>query len=334
MLRRTVLKSSILFTLGALSSLGLNSCEQSKSLPNSKSHPPLKVAMVPWLGWGSVKISEERGFFEDEGLAVEQIVFQTVSEVNTALVSGQVDMAWVAATDLEILAQQMPLKFIMASDYSGDVDAIIGTGINSSEDAKTKIFAREEAPYQIVFMTKYLESLGLKESDVTILPLSVPDSAAALIAGNVDAAASYDPFLSQALEASPNTEVLFSAKGTNIIINGLAGQHDVLSQRRHDVLAYLRALSKATTFARTNPEEANAIISNWVGISTAEVEVLMKKVDLLDLEKNKTIAFAEDNERSVVNSINSAARILMEAGKIDKILGGSTLVDASFVAEL
>ena len=331
MLRRTVIKSSVLFALGSLSSFGLNSCQKNNS---STRNQPLKVALVPWLGWSRTQISEEKGFFSDEGIEVEQLIFQTVSEVNTALMSGQAHMAWVAATDLEILAQRTPLKFIMASDYSGDVDAIIGKKTDGSEDAKERVFSREDTPYQIVFMAKYLESLGLKESDVQILPLSVPESAAAMIAGNVDIAAVYEPFLSKALEESPDARILFSAKGTNIIINGLAGHNDVLTERRNDVLAYLRALNKATAFAKENPEEANAIIGNWVGISTAEAEGLMKKVDLLDIETNKTVAFAEENERNVVNSINSAAKILLKAGKIEKMIDGATLVDASFVAAL
>ncbi len=337
MRRRTVIKSSALMALGALSAAVLSSCDRSTQTAKDGSGggAPLKIALVPWMGWQQTHIAEVKDLFAAEGIEVEQVVFQTVSEANTAMLSNKVDLLWAVAADLVVLSEKTPdLKFILASDYSGDVDAILGRGIASAEDAKGKKFAREDVPYEVVFMGKYLESIGLTEADVDILPLTVPDGTASLIAGNVDAVAAYEPFITTALKESDDVEILFSAKGTNIIANGLMGRAGLLEERREDVLAYIRALNKAADFAKDSPDEAHAITGKWVGLEADEVADLMTKIDLMDLEANKTIAFDPSNELNIANSTDSAAPILIDAGKVETAKPGASFVDASFVEAL
>lgn len=339
MRRRTVLKSSALLALSALSSSALGSCSQPSSTQATpgatsaaSSAGPLRVALVPWIGWSRAHIAEVKGFFTEMGLAVEQTVFQTVSEVNTALLAKKVDLAWLVAADLVVLSDKAPdLKFILASDYSGDVDAVIGAGVSTPDSVKGKKFAIEDVPYEVVFAAKYLESIGLTLDDVEVLPLTVPDGTASLIAGNVDLVATYEPFLSKALKEKAGAQVLFSAKGTNIIANGLAGSSGVLSERQEQVMMYLKAMEKAVQFAKTSPEEANAIVAKWVGVTAPEVKDLMAKLDLLDTAANKAIAFNADHALSAAKSIDAAVPVLLKAGKAKVAIKGADYVDASFV---
>jgi NitT/TauT family transport system substrate-binding protein len=337
--RRTVIKTSALFALGAFASAGFSSCGNSSQTASKGDAQapsgPLRVALVPWLGWGQIHIAENKNFFKAEGVEVEQTIFQTVSDANAALLANKADLLWVVAADLVVLSQTLPdLKFILASDYSGEVDAILGTDIQTAEDTEGKKFAREDVPYEVVFMGKYLETLGLTEKDVDILPLAVPEAATALATGKLDAATLYEPFVSRAVKERKDLKVLFSPAGTNIIINGLVARGEAIANRRKDILAYMRALNKGVDFAKANPAEAHELIGKWVGLEGAEVAELMSKVDLLDIEKNKKVAFNSQNKLNVANSIDSAVPILIGAGKITKSAAGASFVDASFVEEL
>jgi NitT/TauT family transport system substrate-binding protein len=339
MRRRDILRSSALLSISAVATAILGSCGQQTSTKdaatNSAPKAPLHIAMIPWIGWGSAHIAEVKGFFKEEGIEVKQTVFQTVSEVNTALLSKKVDMSWLVAVDLLVLAAQAPdLKFIYASDYSGEVDAIVSHGINSSADLKGKKIAREDIPYEVVFTNKYLASVGLTEKDVQIVSLAVPDAHTAFIAGKVDAATIYEPFVGKALKGRPGSKVLYTAKGSNVIANGLAADSSVLKTRREDVLAYLRAIAKAMKFAAANPQETNELLAKWVGATPAEVTSQMTQVRLLDMAANKSIVFDQANPLNVINSIDAAAPILTTAGKISKTLAGKDLVDGSFVNAL
>jgi NitT/TauT family transport system substrate-binding protein len=339
MRRREILRSSALFTMGALSTAILGSCgtqtSQNNPVGGGSSPSPLRVALIPWLGWGSVQIADVKGFFKEEGIEVEQTVFQTVSEINTALLSGKVDLAWLVALDLLVLAEKKPdLKFIYACDYSGEVDAVVGYGIDTPDDLKGKKFAREDIPYEVVFTGEYLKSVDISEKDVQILSMAVPDAAAAFVAGKVDATAIYEPFIGKALKERPGSKVLYTAKGTNTIVNGLAGSAKVLEDRRSDVVAYLRAINKGIKFSTENAPEANEIVAKWTGITAKEVAEQLSKVKLLDMAQNNSIVFNANDPLNVMKSIDAAAPLLMKASKIAKAPKGETLVDASFVKGL
>jgi NitT/TauT family transport system substrate-binding protein len=338
MRRRTLIKTSTLLTLSALTTAALGSCQKTSNSPEAtdkSGKAPLRVGMVPWVGWSEFHIAEAKDFFAEEGVAVEQTIFQTVTEVNTALLSGQLDMAGLVASDLVVLSDSTPgLKFIYSSDYSGEVDAIVGRNVTKASELAGKTLAREEVPYEIVFVAKFLESAGLSASDVNVVPLTAADGAAALAAEDVDAVATYEPFITTATKASPNNTILFTAADSNIIINGLAAPDTLLKSRRDDVLAYLRAIEKANAFLKSNPDESHKIVAEVVGITPEEVAGLMGKVKKLDMAQNKTLAFAPDNNLNVISSINAAAPILVEAKLAKKATAGADLVDPSFVNAL
>ena len=344
MRRRDILRSSAFLTIGAVSTSILGSCEQQTApkdaaspapQTSSTSKSPLRIALIPWIGWGSAHLAEVKGFFKEEGIEVQHTAFQTVTEVNTALLSKKIDMSWLVALDLLVLAKESPgLKFIYASDYSGEADAIVGNGINSAADLKGKKLAREDIPYEVVFTNKYLAAQGLTEKDVKIESLAVADAHAAFIAGKVDAATIYEPFITKALKGRPGSKVLYTAKGTNTIANGLAADSSVLQSRKQDIMAYLRAIEKGMKFATANPQEANALLAKWVGATPAEVTAQMPLVRIMDLAANKSIVFDEKNPLNAINSIDSAAPLLVKAGKITKVLAGKDLVDSSFVKAL
>ena len=344
MRRRTLLKASSLLALSAVATATLGSCNQQSSAPTDKDEAsdrkengaaPLRVGLVPWIGWSEVHIAEVQGFYKEEGVEVEQILFQSVTDVNTAFLSNQIDLAWLVASDLVVLTDTKPdLKFIYASDYSGEVDAIVGRNVAKPEDIAGKRIAREEVPYEVVFVAKFLESVGLTTEDVDVVPLTAADGSAALVAENLDAVATYEPFVSNALNGSEENTLLFTAAGTNIIVNGLAASESVLSDRRADVLAYLRAVEKANQFRASNPEEANEISGKWVDVSPEEAATLLSKITMMDLADNKAIAFGTDPKLTVANSIDSAGAILVAAGMAESPKTGADLTDASLVLEL
>jgi NitT/TauT family transport system substrate-binding protein len=342
MRRRHILQFTALSTLGMFFSPVLNSCSNQVKPSVTTTQPqggietkPLNIALIPWIGWGRVQIAEVQGFFKEAGLNVNQILFQTVTEVNTALLSKKADLAWLVAVDLVTLTAQVPdLKFILVADYSGAVDAILGHGIEKPADLKGKKLAREDIPYEVVFVEKYLQFAGLTDQDVEIISMPVPDASAAFVAGKVDAVATYEPFITKSLQERPGSKRLFTAEKSNIIPNGLAGPGEVLQTRREEILAYMRALDKAMKFSQENPQEANEIVAKWVGISAEDVGKQMKQINLLDNAANKAIAFSPGHPLSVAASIDSAAPILVKAGKAPKIVAGKDLIDDSFINAL
>jgi hypothetical protein len=76
------------------------------------------------------------------------------------------------------------------------------------------------------------------------------------------------------------------------------------------------------------------LLAKWTSATPEEVTAQMPLVRIMNLASNKSIVFDEKNQLNVINSIDSAAPLLVKAGKITKVLAGKSLVDSSFVKAL
>ena len=338
MRRRTLIKSSALFGLGALGTNIISSCVQPNNNPvtnttTSKGIKPLRVGLLPWLGWEGLYIAEIKKLFAVEGIEVEQIMFKSPTDINNALLARQIDIGGIVAVDMFGLTAQAPdLKIIMVSDYSGEVDGILcNNKIFKPEDLRGKKFARENAPYEIVFVGEFLKRGGLTEKDVQIISLTAEEGAKAFMAGKVDAVATYDPFITKALKMRRDAKQLFSPKGTSIIANSIAVHGKVIEERRNDVLAYIRAIEKGSKWAKANLTEANNLMAKWLELSVAEIVDQRPKIYTLDITENKIVAFNSSNSLNLESSLRAASKILLDSGRIKTPGDVSTFIDGSLI---
>lgn len=336
-MRRSILRWFALFLVGCLlpvMAVACNSPQTSTSSSAPASNKPLIVGTSPWAGFQGQYIAAAKDFFSGEGVKVEEQYFQTTSDVNTALAAGKLDLGWIGGTDLITLVAQNPsLKAIMLSDYSNGADGIIARGISKPEDLKGKTFAREDAPFELVFVGEYLKQGGLTEKDLKIVSLSAADSATAFASGKVDAAATYEPFLAKAVKEGKG-EVVFTTKDTNIIPNLLAARGEVLEQRREEVLAYMRAVGKGVDLARSNPDEAASIIAQKLGVKPEEIPDQLAGIRTFDIAGNKEQPFNASNPLYLQKSFESAVQILHATGKIPNTIDAASLIDDSLIKSL
>ena len=243
MRRRTLIKSSALFGLGAIGTSLVSSCVQSNnnsstSTSNNPTNPtslqPLRVGVLNWFGCEGMLMADKKNLFAAEGIKVEQKYFASPTEINDLFLAGKLDLAAMVATDPIVLTLKMPdIKTIYVTDYSGDVDGILASKkITKPEDLRGKKIAREDVPYEIVFLGEFLKLGGMTEKDVQIVSLTAEEGAKAFTAGKVDAVVTYDPYLGKALSQSADAQLLFSAKDSNIIPNAIVAQSKVIEARR------------------------------------------------------------------------------------------------------
>ena len=343
MRRRTLIKSSALFGLGALSTSVFSACTNSdpnlKTNPNqnaSTSSKPLRVGVLNWFGCEGMFMAEKKNLFAAEGINVEQVYFSAVTDANNAFLAGKLDLAVMVATDPIILTTKEPnMKTIMVTDYSGAVEGILASKkITKPEDLRGKKIAREDVPYEIVFLGEFLKLGGMTEKDVQIVPMTAEAGAAAFAAGKVDAVGTYDPYMGKALKQRPDAHVIFSPKATSIIPTAIVAHGKVIEERRNDLLAYIRAVDKGLKFSAANRTEADGMMAKWLEVSLPEIADQRSKIYILDILRNKVDAFNPDSRLSVARSIRSGGKILLENGKVKQLVEAATLIDGSLIKSL
>ncbi|WP_088890626.1 ABC transporter substrate-binding protein [Leptolyngbya ohadii] len=339
MQRRDFLKWASLFSASAalpnlLAACNTQPSDQTNAGGNAADTKPLTVGVQPWAGFLGQYIALDRNFFSAEGVTVKEEYFQVATDTNTALAAGRVDLAWVGIPDLMTLVAQNPsLKILMVSDYSNGADGILGRNLSRASDLRGKKVAREDAPYAKIFLGSYLKQAGLSEKDVEVVSLSASDAATAFAAGQVDAATTYEPWLSKIVQEGKG-QIIFTSKDTNIIPNGLAASAEVIASRRDDIVKYLRAIDRALAFSRTNASEANEICAKKLGVTAAEIPPQLAGIRVFDVKGNQDGPMNLDSPYSLVRSLQSGEQIITSLGLTSKPIDAAQLVDDSLVKSL
>jgi NitT/TauT family transport system substrate-binding protein len=321
------------FTCGVL--IACNSQQPTaETTPSSPSVQPLVVASSPWPGFAGHYVAVAKDFFKEEGITVKDEYLQVATDVSTALLAGRLDLAWGGVPDLVPMASRDPsLRLIMVSDYSNGADGILARNVSKPEDLRGKEIAWENLPLQVLLLQKYLESGGLTQQDVKLLNITAAEAATAFASKKVDVAVTYEPWLSKAVQEG-NGEIIFSSENSNIIPDGLITKSTVIERRKDDIAAYLRAVDKGVQFVRENPDEANQIVAERLGVKPEEVPALLDTVRLFSVSENRDVIFNTSDPMNVMDSLEFATKTSEAVKLINSPVDSTKLYDDSLIKEL
>lgn len=267
----------------ALASLALS------ALAAPASAETIKIGLQPWLGYGPLWVAEQKGFFEANGVDVQLINFTWDQDVAAALASGNIQVIS-AATNTVILNidNGVDLKGFMVMDGSTTADAILaGNNIGSIPELKGKKVAYEVGSTSDLLINYALNSNGLTIADVEAVPIAAADAGLALIAGRVDVAVTYEPYISAALAQGPEFKVLYTAgEKPGLISDVLAAETSFITDNQEELVGIIKAWDQAVTFLRENPEEGGKIIADAVGSPIEEFNTAFAGVHLYDISEN------------------------------------------------
>ena len=170
---------------------------------------PLKVAHSTWVGYGPLYVAKEKGFFEEEGLEVELILMEDPKLRFPALAAGQIDIAVTTVdTMLNFLNEDQSYVYLFAIDDSKGGDGIVANKeIASVADLKGKSVAYAEGSVSQFYLGVLLKEAGLSIADVETQNMTAGDAGAAFVAERVDAAVTWEPWLTRGRQA-PHGHVL------------------------------------------------------------------------------------------------------------------------------
>ncbi len=294
----------------------------------------LSVGTNPWPGYSGHHIAMKKGFYEQAGLKIQDTLFQSNTEQITAFLSGKLDLAWLTAGDVIQMAGKDPnLKIIFLCDYSNGSDGILGRGIKAPAELKGKTLAREDVLFEKVLLQAYLEKGGLTEKDLVIKDLPAADAASAFSAKRVDAAVTYEPFLTKAAKEGGG-EVIFSSKGTNLIADVLVTRPNLIANRKAELVSFLKAADQGIKLLKAGDADAINAAAGKIGIKPEELREQLTGITLFDIEGNKTIGFNADHPNSAIKSFELVAKAAYDFKVVPQPLDVKALYDDSLVKSL
>jgi len=318
-------------TIAALGALALP-----LAIATGASAEPFKVGYSVWVGYGPFFVAQEKGFFDEEGVEVELINIEDPKVRFAALAAGRIDgLATTVDTVPLYLKPDIAYRYVFAVDDSVGGDGVVARNeIKTIADLEGKKVAFNNGTVSQFYINVLLERAGLTEDDIEAVQMSQGDAGSAFVAGHVDAAVTWEPWLTRGAEAEHGKILADTSTEPGLVTDVFVVPEAALTDRKSDVEAIYRAWVKAVTFVDENPDEAYPIMAEGVGGWLDDPAVFaetLEKVSYFDGEENKAFFGTAEDPGPLLDTIKNALDVWTKFDRLQVDVTPKELVDFSIV---
>jgi NitT/TauT family transport system substrate-binding protein len=286
------------------------------------------IGISGWTGFAPLTLAKEAGIFKKNGLDVTITKIPQASR-HLAIQSGDIQCA---ATTVETWvvwnANGVATKQIFQLDKSYGADGmVVRNAIASIKDLKGKTVAASApgtAPY--FTLAWFLKKNGLSVKDVTVVNLEPGPAAQAFIAGQNDAAMTYEPYLSSVRAAPQAGKIIATTLDYPMIMDTFGCTPKFLDDNPKAAKALADSYFEAVEMIGKEQAKAYEIMGADVKQTGEAFGNSAKFLRWQDREANKKFFSAEFEQFS-----NEAADLLLEIGIIKQKPDLKTIVDTRFI---
>ena len=306
--------------------------QEGTSTASTAGMPAEKTVLIcsTWIGYAPLHLAAEKGFFEEEGLDVDIRLIENGGDTKAAIIANQ-GQVLAQTLDTEVLAKSSgaDIKEVLPlCDSNGGDGVVAKKEYHSLADLKGKTIAMDTTGTPSLFwFNMMLEEQNLSMEDFDIKNMPAGDAGAAFVAGKVDAAVTWEPWLSKANETGFGQTLYSSKDYPGVIVDTLAVRNDYAEQYPKAVQALIRAWFRAVEYAKENPDDANPIMAKSQGMSTEDFEEQLQNVRYYDE------AYAEEYlcGGKMTEMAQKASDLWTEVNLMEEPVDAKTLVDASYL---
>lgn len=288
----------------------------------------VSIGFSGWTGFAPLVLAKEAGIFAKNGLDVTLKKIPQASR-HLALASGDIQCAattvetWIVWNAAGVASTQI---FQMDKSYGAD-GMVVRSTVASIKDLKGKTVASSgpgTAPY--FTLAWFLKKNGLTVKDVTVVNLEPGPAAQAFIAGQNDAAMTYEPYLS-AVRAKPEAgKIIATTLDYPMIMDTFGCTPKFLADNPAAAKALAASYFDALELIKKDQAKAYEIMGADVKQTGAQFGESAAYLRWQDKDANKAF-FAGDFK----TFSKEAAELLLEIGTIKSIPDLSKLADTSFI---
>ncbi|MEZ0311538.1 MAG: phosphate ABC transporter substrate-binding/OmpA family protein [Myxococcota bacterium] len=306
-------------------------------------HAPGVVANLG-LAAGNVKSIYKKNYNLD-------VVFKIIDDPAAkfaAFQAGQIDIMWDTvdswAREASILAEKsVAAKAIIMQDWSRGGDGVVSlASIKSVEDLAGKKIATTEFTPSHWLLLYLLSQSGLTPDQKSAIEKSLvitqdaPAAAAMFKSGKVDAAVTWEPDLSGAVEArGAEAHILVSTTAaTNVIADCLVARQEVIDQSPGSIAAFVAGWLDGIDYMKQDPSGSNAVVGDALKLDNDTVSGMLSGLKLTPFADNALFFGLGGTKAHAETLFDTAFRIWRKKGVVTRAVGASDWFDSRFVAAL
>ncbi|WP_398483526.1 ABC transporter substrate-binding protein [Tardiphaga sp.] len=286
------------------------------------------IAISGWTGFAPLTLAKEAGIFAKNGLDVTIKKVPQASR-HLAIASGDVQCA---ATTVETWivwnANGVPTTQLFQLDKSYGADGMaVRSATGSIKDLKGKTVAASApgtAPY--FTLAWFLKKNGLSVKDVSVVNMEPGPAAQAFIAGQNDAAMTYEPYLSAVREKPEAGKIIATTLDYPMIMDTFGCAPKFISENPDAVKALAKSYFEAVAMIKSDQAKSYEIMGADVKQTGEKFGASAQYLRWQDQEANKKFFAGEHAAFS-----KEAADLLLEIGVIKQLPDMTKLADPSFI---
>ena len=300
------------------------------STPALAQETKVAIGMSGWTGFAPLTLAKEAGLFKKHGLDVS-IKKIPQKDRHLAIASGDIQCAattvetWVAWNAAGVTTTQI---FQLDKSYGAD-GMVTKPGITKITDLKGKTVAASAPGTSPYFALAWmLKKNGMTLKDVTIVNLEPQAAANAIISGaaGVDAAMTYEPYLS-AVRAKPEAgKIIATTLDYPMVMDTFGCTPKFLAENPKAAQALANAYFDALDMIKTDAKKSFEIMGADVKQTGEAFEKSAAFLRWQDKAANQKFFAGEHAQFS-----KEAADLLLEAGVIKAIPDLTKLADTRFI---
>src|SRR5437899_7648204 len=327
-----------LLPLFILVALVLSACGASNTASGSTKYSgTIHIASSTWTGYALIYLANSKGIWKQHGLDVS---FKDVEDPNDrfiALAAGRLEGM---ASTVDAFARQqsngVQAVEVFPIDASVGGDGILAKNtIQTVADLKGRTIAVNQGSVSEWFLAQVLLKNGLSLADVKEQNMKSGEAGASFVAGKVDVAVTWGPWLTKATKARADGRVLVSSKEyPDLIMDSFAFRKDFVQKYPDTVKDFMKAYFEAYNWMQANKTEALKVIGNAVQETPDDVTADLSTMKLFDLSTGKEVMGTSSSHGKIYDNVKAAADFWKAQGKIDTTVNPSDAVDPSFINSL
>lgn len=295
--------------IAATALVGIAFLEYARLHQPGSEHATVKIGIASWPGFASGMVGKEKGYFGGTDLQYRTI--DDLAARHAAFRSGELDIM-ASSMDLWVQekAQGLEGRIFLVTDESAGGDGIVAKPeIRTVADLRGKkiAFARATPSHYLLF--KVLQAAGLTPADIEQVQMEDPGNAGqAFLGGKVDAAVTWEPFLTQVRDSGKGHILASSKDFPGTIVDVLVASSKLLA--KPDALKRsIRGWLRSVEYIKAHPQESAQIMATGLNVKKEDAEGMMAGLQFADTARNEYFFSSSDPDKSPL------AIVALDAGK-------------------
>lgn len=263
-----------------------------------------------YAGTCPIIVAQEKGYFVKEGInAVVQAHFSGKASME-AVFQGQANLGTVADIPIMFAGMNSRPVAVIATIFKTEKDhGIVGRrdrGVSTPASLKGKRIGVALSTSAHFTLEAFLNRQKLAANEVTMQNYKPEELTKALEQGEVDAVATWEPFMDTLMTRLGSNGVVFYGEDVYESLYNVVGMRDFIANRPETIKKVLRALAQGVRFCRDSPDAARELVSGIVKSDTRYMKAAWPSYRFaVALDQGLILALEDEARWAIKNKLTS-----------------------------